>query len=79
MIDIPGSLSVAGFDNIQETRLLTPPLSSIDVPRVDMAIAAVDLLVKHMNNPLSAHELIQLEPVLVVRGSLAAPPQPLPM
>lgn len=79
MIDIPGSLSVAGFDNLQETRLLTPPLSSVDVPRVDMAIAAVDLLVKHMNNPLSAHELIQLEPVLVVRGSLAAPPQPLPM
>ena len=73
LIDIPGSLSVAGFDNIHESRFLDPPLSSVDVPRMDMAIAAIELLVKHMNNPLCPHELIQVEPALVIRKSLAKP------
>ena len=72
MIDVPGSLSVAGFDNMHESRHMSPPLSSVDVPRVDMAVIAVQQLVKHMYNPLSPHELIQVEPTVVFRESLAA-------
>lgn len=79
MIDIPGDLSVAGFDNIQEAWQLTPPLASVDVPRVDMAIAAVELLIKSMNNPLSVHELILLNPILVIRDSLSAVPRHQPL
>lgn len=74
LIDIPGSLSVAGFDNLHESRFLKPSLSSVDVPRVDMAVTAVELLVKHMNNPLCAHELIRVEPTAVMRESLAPAP-----
>ena len=79
MIDIPGDLSVAGFDNIQEAWQLTPPLASVDVPRVDMAIAAVELLIKSMNNPLSVQELILLNPILVIRDSLSAVPRRQPL
>ena len=75
LIDIPNTLSVAGFDNMHESRLLTPPLTSVDVPRMDMAIVAIELLVKHMNNPLCPHELIQVEPTLVIRNSLVTPQQ----
>ena len=71
LIRIPQELSVASFDNLQDSRLISPPLSSVDVPRVDMAIVTVELLVKHMNNPFCPHELIEMEPALVIRDSIA--------
>jgi len=70
---IPGDISLAGFDNLHESRLLIPPLSSVDVPRLDMAIASIELLIKQMNNPLSSHELIQVQPTIVLRKSIAPP------
>lgn len=75
LIDIPRSLSIAGFDNLHESKLVTPRLSSIDVPRVDMAIAAVHLLIKHMDNPMCSNELIQVEPTLLFRESMAEAPR----
>ena len=73
MLKIPDDLSVAGFDNIKEAHLMEPPLTTVDVPRMDMAITAVELLVKQMNAPLAANEVILLEPAIVLRESLAAP------
>lgn len=71
LIKIPRELSVAGFDNLQDSRMISPALSSVDVPRVDMAIVTVELLTKEMNNPFCPHELIEMEPTLVIRDSMA--------
>ncbi|MBQ8752546.1 MAG: substrate-binding domain-containing protein [Clostridia bacterium] len=73
MLKIPDDLSIAGFDNIKEAHLMEPPLTTVGVPRMDMAITAVELLVKQMNAPLAANEVILLEPEMVLRESMAAP------
>ena len=43
-IDIPGQLSLIGFDNIQLTSLPRIELTTIEQPKRDMAIQAVDML-----------------------------------
>ena len=75
MLHIPKDLSLAGFDNIREGRLQTPALTTVDVPRIDIAVAAVELLIKHIQTPSTPNETILLKPELLLRGSLTAPPQ----
>jgi len=73
MLKIPNDLSVVGFDNIKESHQMTPPLTTVDVLRMDVAVAAVELLIKMTNAPLAPNETILLEPTVVMRGSLAPP------
>lgn len=71
MLRIPEDLSVAGFDNIQATYISTPTLATVGTPFLDIAISAVELLDKRIKSPATAHELIQVQPVLLLRDSLA--------
>ena len=73
MIRIPDDLSVAGFDNIQASHLSNPPLATMSTSLLDIAISAVQLLDKRIQMPVTAHELIQVQPVLLERESLAPP------
>lgn len=73
MIRIPDELSVAGFDNIQASHLTNPPLATIGTSFQDIAISAVQLLDKRIKMPVTSNELIQVQPVLLVRESLAPP------
>lgn len=43
-VDVPGELSVVGWDDIPFSSLLHPGLSTVQVPRYDMGVTAVDLL-----------------------------------
>lgn len=43
-VDVPGEISVVGWDDIEFSALVTPGLSTVQVPRYDMGVAAVDLL-----------------------------------
>ena len=43
---IPEDVAVIGFDNVEETKFSTPPLTSIDPGRAQIADTAVDLLTK---------------------------------
>lgn len=43
-VDVPGDLSVVGWDDIEFTTLVTPGLSTVRVPRYDMGATAIDLL-----------------------------------
>ena len=73
MLRIPEDLSVAGFDNIQATHMSSPTLATVGTPFLDIAISAVQLLDKRIKTPVTAHELIQVQPVLLMRESLAPP------
>lgn len=48
-VDVPGQVRVIGFDNVDETRFLSPSLSSVDPDHDEMARTAVELLVRRMN------------------------------
>ncbi len=71
---VPGDLSIIGFDNLPVCTMVTPPLTSVDIPRRDIAGHAFRML-------LEAFEQLHAEPLatpkvltqLVVRGSTAPP------
>ena len=67
-LSIPKDLSVIGFDDIQTSEFLGPPLTTIRQPLQDMASAATELIVKAANNePIQRHIIMPTS--LVVRRS----------
>ncbi len=75
-IDVPGQVSVMGFDDICYAAISAPPLSTIAQPARDIGIrAAVRLLnaIEAPDHEAGAAEILPHR--LVVRGSTAAPPK----
>ena len=78
-IKVPQELSIVGFDDIEAGALITPPLTTIHVPVVDMGRQAVRQLMLQIQAGSSVHRRgthIRLSPSLVVRSSTAAVPVP---
>ena len=71
-IDVPGDLSVVGFDDSALMICTDPPLTTVRQPIEAMGQAAVaQLLSQVRGTPVSSDELL-FEPELVVRGSTGA-------
>ena len=43
-LDVPGDVSFVGHDNLPGSATMVPPLTTIDVPRVELGIQAVRML-----------------------------------
>ena len=68
-LNIPGDISITGFDDIELARILTPALTTVHVPHRQMGRAAAEVLidmVEKKNDGVS----MQLESTLVIRDSL---------
>jgi LacI family transcriptional regulator len=76
-IDVPGQLSVAGFDDTPIARYVYPSLTTIRQPIRAMAQGAVDCLIRHIRRrPGQAAEVSgsqRFDYQLVIRQSVAAP------
>ena len=75
-VSVPHDLSVVGFDNIPESALTTPPLTTIDQSIQAMGQVAVDELIGLIERPArldQAPNHVTLPTDLVVRGSTAPP------
>jgi LacI family transcriptional regulator len=70
-LDIPGDLSVVGFDNVPESVLADPPLTTVNQPIQDMGQRAVELLLSLLAGQPIAVEHLTLPTSLVVRQSTA--------
>jgi DNA-binding LacI/PurR family transcriptional regulator len=71
-VDVPGEVSVLGFDDITLARLFEPPLTTVRAPKYEMGARAAELLFEHMASDVAMHwELLRGS--LVVRESTAAP------
>jgi LacI family repressor for deo operon, udp, cdd, tsx, nupC, and nupG len=71
-IDVPGEVSVVGFDDIVLAGLLEPPLTTVRAPKYEMGARAAQLLFEHMRSESEMHwELLRGS--LVVRESTAPP------
>ncbi|MDQ3628751.1 MAG: substrate-binding domain-containing protein [Actinomycetota bacterium] len=69
-VDVPGDLSVVGYDNTPLAEALRPRLSSVDQPRQTMGSLAVHLLAERLGGRThDRHDV--LTPHLVVRDSTA--------
>lgn len=49
-INVPEDISIIGFDDIQEARIISPALTTIHVPKEDMALLAVDRIIALMED-----------------------------
>lgn len=67
---VPQDMSVIGYDNIELTRYLTPPLTTIHQPREDLCLQAVDTLLDRIQGADDAPRWITIEPELVERESV---------
>jgi len=77
--DVPGEVSVVGFDNIEISEYCRPRLTTIEVPLARIANAATEILLRQINSDSatqSAQSRQQVLPVqLKVRESTAPPPR----
>ena len=64
------SIAVMGYDNIELSRYLTPPLSTIHQPKDELGELAIDTLIHRMSDPDASQQTLVLTPELVERGSV---------
>lgn len=71
---IPTDLSVVGFDNIPQSGLSRPPLTTVDQHPRDMGYEAGKLLLRLIQEPDTAVTRVTVPTDLVVRDSTCPPP-----
>lgn len=69
-IKIPDDLSLIGYDDIHIAKYMSPALTTIHQPKYRLGQAAVETLLKRLDNQVSDIQVIQLEPTLVTRNSV---------
>lgn len=74
-LDIPAELSVVGFDNVPETTLTTPRLTTVDQSIREMGRIAADLMFRLLRGDELATPLVKVPTRLIVRES-CQPPKP---
>ena len=72
-IDIPGRLSLIGFDNISATALSRIDLTTIVQPKKAMAVQAVDMLRDKIEHGTQGYVHQILLPTLIRRGTCKEP------
>jgi LacI family transcriptional regulator len=75
-LQVPGDLSVVGFDNIPESALCSPPLTTVNQPIRQMGERAIQLLLQLMRGDHLRSTHITLATDLVVRSSTRRPGGP---
>jgi LacI family transcriptional regulator len=70
---VPADLSVIGYDDIQMAKVTIPPLTSIQMSRIDLAKAAVKALREHIIEGGNPQREYKIDTRLVVRESTAYP------
>ncbi|HEY0119657.1 MAG TPA: LacI family DNA-binding transcriptional regulator [Cellulomonas sp.] len=67
---VPEGLSIVGYDDVSVASWVSPPLTTVRTPQAAAGRAAVDLMLRAMNEPAGTEpEHVVLPAQLVVRGS----------
>jgi len=69
---IPDDYSIIGYDNIELTSVLTPPLTTIHQPRKRIGIESLAMLIHNIENEAKERKKLAFPPYLVKRGSVRA-------
>ncbi len=69
---IPEDVAVIGIDNNFPSTLVSPSLSSVNVPKYEMGFQAMELLAERLDDPAKDPEIRILETELIVRKSTSS-------
>jgi len=72
-LHIPEDLSVVGFDDLPVTQWVSPPMTTIRQPLVDMAEAAAEMVIAIARGEPPAQPRVELATELIIRESTAPP------
>ena len=70
-VDVPGELSITGFDDLDLARLAEPPLTTVRTDPEGLGAAAFELLLARLEGRRPRSRTLPVE--LVVRGSTGPP------
>jgi len=68
-VRVPDDLAVVGYDDLIFGSMLSPALTSVRQPALELGVAAAELLLDEVRNPDHRHREVRFEPELVVRAS----------
>ena len=72
-LSVPEDLSIIGFDDIPEAAYVTPPLTTVRQPMLDMGRMSAELLMDSISGSAIPTLTVELPTELVVRGTTAPP------
>lgn len=67
---VPDDVSIIGFDNLPMGELLSPQLSTVDVPKLQLGKLAVNRLIEILNEKPQHYQMNSISTQLVTRGSV---------
>jgi LacI family transcriptional regulator len=70
-IKVPDEMSVTGFDNIEDSYLLKPTLTTIDVPKEELGRRAIKALLNRIDDKNASIEKILISGEILFRESVA--------
>jgi DNA-binding LacI/PurR family transcriptional regulator len=70
-IKVPGQISIIGFDNIFESRVVTPELTTIHVKKDKIALLAVEKLIRLIENNDTDKIKLLVDTEIIERNSCA--------
>jgi LacI family transcriptional regulator len=70
---IPDDISVVGFDNIPQSAMVYPPLTTVQQPLEQMGRVAAQMLLNILNSDKKDVNRIELPTELIIRGSTSSP------
>lgn len=69
-IKIPEQLSIIGYDDIHIAKFMSPSLTTVHQPKYRLGQAAVETLLRKLDDKSDEAQVVQLEPTLVERNSV---------
>ena len=69
-IDIPGNYSIIGYDDIEISSVVKPPLTTVHQSRKRIGRESVAKLLYNIKNQEKDHENVVFRPYIVIRGSV---------
>ena len=72
-LSVPRDISLVGFDDLETSRYIDVPLTTIRPPLADVGTRSVELLMDVLKDPTRPPQQIPLHAELIVRASTAKP------
>lgn len=68
-VRVPEDLALVGFDDLNFAAYLTPPLTTVAQPRMEIGVRATNLLINRFEGQTSSYQQVELPTNLIVRAS----------